>query len=132
MSGELDECNPPPSTTDTPPVFRNGRAQILATAIGEESFDDVNSSGYYRPATLSPIWASPISTPMRAAHYVNGDYFLDYFSTAVYEGPSGKFIGITCTGSLVQHESHWRSGWSICSSCRPPARRRSAISTTTS
>src|SRR5208283_2195479 len=40
-------ANPRPTTSSTPPVYRNGRATILATAIGEESFNDAKQIGYY-------------------------------------------------------------------------------------
>ncbi len=37
----------PASQTGTPPSNGFGRAMILSTAIGEESFDDANGNGFY-------------------------------------------------------------------------------------
>jgi hypothetical protein len=92
-------ANPRPSTSSTPPVFRNGRAQILATAIGEESFDDVNSTGYYQAGDPFSDLGEPYLDANESGAYKSGDYFLDYYSKGVYQGPSGKFVGITCTAS---------------------------------
>jgi hypothetical protein len=92
-------ANPRPVTSSTPPVFRNGRAQILATAIGEESFDDVNSSGYYQAGDPFSNLGEPYLDANESGAYVLGDYFLNYYNMSSYQGPSGQFIGITCTTS---------------------------------
>jgi hypothetical protein len=92
-------ANPRPGTSSTPATFRNGRAQILATAIGEESFDDVNSTGYYQAGDPFSDLGEPYLDANESGAYVKGDYFLDYYNTGAYQGPSGKFIGITCTTS---------------------------------
>ncbi len=52
-----------------------------------------------KPATRSRIWASRISTPTRAAPTCKGDHFDNYYNTGSYVGPSGSFIGITCTST---------------------------------
>ncbi len=90
-------ANPRPTTSSTPPVFRNGRAMILATAIGEESFDDVNSSGYYQAGDPFSDLGEPYLDANESGAYVKGDYFLDFYNTGVYQGPSGTFKGIICT-----------------------------------
>ena len=92
-------ANPRPTTSSTPPVFRNGRAQILATAIGEESFDDVNSSGFYQAGDPFSDLGEPYLDANESGAYVKGDYFLDYYNTGAYQGPSGQFVGITCTSN---------------------------------
>jgi hypothetical protein len=92
-------ANPIPMTTDTPPAYRNGRVQILATAIGEESFTDVNQTGYYVVGDAFSDLGEPYLDTNESGHYVSGDYFDNYFNGPAYEGPSGKFIGIICTGS---------------------------------
>jgi hypothetical protein len=93
-------ANPrPSSTTSTPKVFRNGRAEILATAIGEESFDDVNSSGFYQAGDPFSDLGEPYLDANESGAYVLGDYFLNYYNMSTYQGPSGKFVGIICTAS---------------------------------
>jgi len=92
-------ANPRPTTSSTPKVYRNGRAEILATAIGEESFDDVNSSGYYQAGDPFSDLGEPYLDANESGAYVLGDYFLNYYNMSSYQGPSGKFVGITCTAS---------------------------------
>lgn len=91
-------ANPRPTTSSTPPVFRNGRAVILATAIGEESFDDVNGSGFYQAGDPFSDLGEPYLDANESGAYVLGDYFLDFYNTGKWEGPSGSFKGITCSG----------------------------------
>jgi hypothetical protein len=92
-------ANPRPTTSSTPPVFKNGRATVLATAIGEESFDDLNSSGYYQAGDPFSDLGEPYLDANESGAYVLGDYFLDFYNTGKWEGPSGMFKGITCSGS---------------------------------
>jgi hypothetical protein len=92
-------ANPRPGTSSTPPTYRNGRVQILATAIGEESFDDVNSTGYYQSGDPFSNLGEPYLDANESGAYVKGDPFDNYFNTGSYVGPSGSFIGITCTST---------------------------------
>jgi len=91
--------NPFPTTTSTPPAFRNGRAQILATAIGEESFDDVASTGYYQAGDPFSDLGEPYLDADEQGSYKKGDPFDNYYNTGSYVVPSGSFIGITCTST---------------------------------
>jgi hypothetical protein len=91
-------ANPRPTTSSTPPVFRNGRAMILATAIGEESFDDENGSGFYEAGDPFSDLGEPYLDANESGSYVLGDYFLDFYNTGKYEIGSGTFKGITCSG----------------------------------
>jgi hypothetical protein len=92
-------ANPRPTTSSTPPVFRNGRVQILATAIGEESFDDVNQSGYYQAGDPFSDLGEPYLDANESGKYVLGDYFLNFYNAPQYEGPSGMFKGIVCSSN---------------------------------
>jgi len=92
-------ANPRPTTSATPPVFRNGRATILATAIGEESFDDVHQTGYYQAGDPFSDLGEPYLDANESGAYVLGDYFLNFYNAPQYEAPSGTFKGITCSGS---------------------------------
>lgn len=93
-------ANPRPVLADdSPPLLANGRAQVLATAIGEESFTDVHGSGFYQPGDPFQNLGDPYRDDNENGQYDLGEYFLDYFHTGKYEAGSGTFIGITCTGT---------------------------------
>jgi hypothetical protein len=94
-------ANPRPMTTDSPPVLANGRATILATAVGEESFTDVNGSGFYQAGDSFSHLGEPFLSANESTTYVSGDYFLDYNHNGQYDGPSNSFVGITCTGTTA-------------------------------
>jgi hypothetical protein len=92
-------ANPRPTTSSTPPVFRNGRATILATAIGEESFDDVHQTGYYEAGDPFSDLGEPYLDANESGAYVVGDYYYNFYNKPQWEGPSGTFKGITCSGA---------------------------------
>ncbi len=101
--------NPRPSPSDNPPSLRPGRATILGTAIGEESFTDIDGSGFYVAADPFANLGEPFRDDNEDGHYDLGKYFLDFEHTGVYVGPDGSgnpasppigtFKGITCTGT---------------------------------
>jgi hypothetical protein len=92
-------ANPRPTTADSPPVSGNGRAQILATAVGEESFTDQNASGFYQAGDPFSNLGEPFLSANETPNYILGDYFLDYNQNGKWDGPSGNFVGISCTGT---------------------------------
>jgi hypothetical protein len=92
-------ANPRPGTASTPPTNGNGRAMILATAIGEESFDDVNGNGYYDAGEPFDDLGEPYRDDNQNGAYDLGEYFLDFSQNQMRDGPSGTFKGITCTGN---------------------------------
>jgi hypothetical protein len=92
-------ANPRPTTSSTPPVYRNGRATILATAIGEESFDDVHQTGYYEAGDPFSDLGEPYLDANESGAYVSGDYYYNFYNLPTWQGPSGTFKGITCSGS---------------------------------
>ena len=93
-------ANPRPQTnSDSPPLLANGRATILATAIGEESFDDVNGDGFWESGESFQDLGEPYDDANENGQYDSGEYFLDYNHDGTRNGPSGSFVGITCTGS---------------------------------
>jgi hypothetical protein len=93
-------ANPRPMTSDTPAPKANGRAQILATAVGEESFTDDNGSGYYELGDPFSNLGEPFLSTNESGTYVLGDPFLDFNQNGKHDDASGQFVGITCTGSL--------------------------------
>jgi hypothetical protein len=84
---------------DTPPIPAAGRTTVLATAIGEESFTDVDGSGYYVQGDPFANLGEPYRDDNENGKYDLGEYFLDFLHTGVWAAPDGKFHGITCTGS---------------------------------
>jgi hypothetical protein len=82
---------------NAPPSYKNGRAQILATAIGEEYFDDKNASGFYVAGDPFSDLGEPYRDDIEYGQYDIGEHFLDFNNNGLRDGPSGKFVGITCT-----------------------------------
>jgi len=95
--------NPVPSTTDAPPSAANGRAMILATAIGEESFTDLNGSGYYVSPDPFKNLGEPFLDVNESGAYVSGDPYYNFYNASVWEGPANppEFKGIVCTGDTA-------------------------------
>jgi hypothetical protein len=84
------------------PLRAAGRAVILATTIGEESFTDLNGSGFYQAGDPFQKLGDPYEADNEQSVYQSGDYFLNYYQTPKYVDPAtannGQFQGITCTG----------------------------------
>ncbi|HEX3836501.1 MAG TPA: hypothetical protein VHW25_05995 [Steroidobacteraceae bacterium] len=96
--------NPRPTTqlasvTGVPPSNGYGRATILATAIGEESFDDANGNGFYDSTESFANLGEPYRDDNENGAYDTGEYFLDFNGNGARDLPSGQFVGITCTGT---------------------------------
>jgi hypothetical protein len=93
-------ANPRPLTnSDNPPLKANGRATILATAVGEESFTDVNGDGFWEPGEPFQDLGEPYDDANENGQYDLGEHFLDYNQNGKWDGPDGTFKGITCTGT---------------------------------
>ncbi|MBI5912660.1 MAG: hypothetical protein HY848_22240 [Betaproteobacteria bacterium] len=86
----------------------NGRVTVLARAIGEETFTDLNGNG-----TVDNIGemidANGASTDMGEAfvdYNENGirdanEPFFDFNGNGIYDGPNGKYEGLLCTGGAA-------------------------------
>jgi Big-like domain-containing protein len=96
-----DTANDPYYTTDTPTILASGRATILATAVGEESFTDVNGTGFWQSGDAFSNLGEPYRDDNENGTYDSGEYFLDFNENSRRDGPSGSFIGITCTGTTA-------------------------------
>ena len=95
-------ANPRPQTaSDSPPLLANGRATILATTIGEEWFDDANGDGFWESGETFQDLGEPYDDANENGTFDSGEYFLDYNHDGTRNGPSGSFVGITCTGSTA-------------------------------
>ena len=74
-----------------------GRATILATAVGEESFTDVNGNGVFDEGDLyndlPEAWVDSNEDNTRDAN----EPYLDFNSTGTYNNADGEFNGILCS-----------------------------------
>jgi hypothetical protein len=92
-------ADPRPQPTDSPPSKRPGRATILATAIGEESFNDINANGFYDAGEPFADLGEPYRDDNENGTYELGEKFLDFDQNQLRTPPSGTYKGITCTGN---------------------------------
>jgi hypothetical protein len=94
-------ANPRPAlNSDNPVIKAPGRTEILATAIGEESFTDTNGNGFYDNGEAFANLGEPYRDDNENGTYDLGEYFLDFNHNGVRDAGDGAFKGITCTGSL--------------------------------
>jgi hypothetical protein len=126
-SVDWTSSNPRPSPSSDPPSLRPGRAVILATAIGEESFTDIDGSGFYVSSDPFSNLGEPYRDDNENGMYDLGEYFLDFTHTGVYVPPDGSgnpasppvgtFRGITCvttgTGPSTVATSCTSTPWAI-------------------
>ena len=97
-------ANPRPQlTSDTPALLAAGRAKILATAIGEESFTDVNASGFWQTGDPYDHLGEPYRDDNENGQYDSGEYFLDYNQNGKWDAgvSTDPFVGITCSGTTA-------------------------------
>jgi hypothetical protein len=74
----------------------DGRIPLLATAIGEESFNDANSNGAFDAGETWSDAPEPFEDDARTGVYALGDYFVDFNSNGSYDAPDGNFNGVLC------------------------------------
>lgn len=103
--GPTSLTNPVTPNPPTVPYIGAGRGMILATTIGEESFDDKNGTGYYVTGENFADLGEPYRDDNENGSYDLGEYFLDFANTGAYKGPSGSFIGITCTSTSCTQDT---------------------------
>lgn len=74
-----------------------GRATILATAVGEESFTDINGNGVFDEGDLyndlPEAWVDSNEDNTRDAN----EPYLDFNNTGIYDTADGEFNGILCS-----------------------------------
>ncbi len=93
-------ANPRPlMNSDTPALKADGRATILATAIGEESFTDTNGNGYWDTGEPFVDLGEPYDDANENGMFDSGEYFLDFNQSSTRDAGDGTFKGITCTGA---------------------------------
>jgi len=84
--------------TGYPPLLEAGRATVLATTIGEESFTDINGSGFWQTGDPFVNLGDPWRDDNENGVYDSGEYYLDFVQSGHWQAGSGSFVGITCTG----------------------------------
>jgi hypothetical protein len=89
----------PQTTDDSPPLKAAGRVTILATAIGEEYFTDTNRDGFWESGEPFQDLGEPYEDDNENGTFDAPEYYLDYNHNGKWDGPSGSFVGITCTGT---------------------------------
>lgn len=92
-------ANPRPTTASVPPAKAAGRITVMATAIGEEFFNDANGNGYYDLGETFSDLGEPFRDDNENGAYEVGEYFLDFNKDGVRNPGTGKFKGITCSGT---------------------------------
>lgn len=98
-AGPDDQC----SVIGSEGASRAGRSAVLVTAIGEESFTDLNGDGRFDPneqfADLPEAFRDDDSDGTRDLdpQFRNGgEEFLDFNNNGSYDGGDGLFTGILC------------------------------------
>ncbi|MBS0417488.1 MAG: hypothetical protein JSR66_07225 [Proteobacteria bacterium] len=92
-------ANPRPDTSSVPPASGTGRVMVLATAIGEEFFNDANSNGFYDSGEAFADLGEPYRDDNQNGAYAVGEYFLDFNKNSTRDPGDGTFKGITCTAT---------------------------------
>ena len=92
--------------------LQNGRSPLLVSAIGEESFVDVNSNGIFDDPDNHVPPFDDLGEPFlnETEHYTGnpavavydaGDQYIDFNSDGVRNGPDGEFHGVLCMRSAT-------------------------------
>ncbi len=76
----------------------NGRSTIIATAIGEESFVDVNGNGIFDGVDTWSDLAEAFRDDDEDDVYDPGEFFLDFNQDQVRSPGDGQFNGLLCLG----------------------------------
>lgn len=84
--------------TSSEPRPINGRSTILATAIGEETFVDINGSGVFDGVDTWSDLQEAFRDDNENGVFDSGEFFLDFNSDGVQSPPDTKFNGLLCAG----------------------------------
>jgi hypothetical protein len=75
---------------------RKGRSTVLAYAIGEESFVDLNGNGAFDPGETWTDLPERFRDDNGNGVHDPGEFFYDFNNNGVYDGPDGLFNGVLC------------------------------------
>jgi len=81
------------------PAGQEGRVTILATAIGEDSFADANSNGFFDAGETFADLGEPFRDDNENGVRDGTEPFFDFNNSGTYESGDGAFSGVTCTGT---------------------------------
>ena len=74
----------------------NGRSSLLATAIGEESFNDANGNGSFDNGETFTDLGERYLDSNENNTYDAGEPIYDFNNNSAHDGPDGKFNGVLC------------------------------------
>ena len=77
----------------------DGRVTILATAIGEDSFTDQNSNGFFDTGEPFADLGEPFRDDDENDTHDLGEPFFDFNNDGVFDTGDSTFSGVTCTGT---------------------------------
>ncbi|PXV67872.1 hypothetical protein C8D93_105229 [Sinimarinibacterium flocculans] len=83
----------------------NHRVTLLATAIGEESFTDINGDGRYDAGEPFLDEGEAFRDDNENGVRDGNEPFLDFNDNGVYDGPSGSFTGVLCDSGCDSRSS---------------------------
>ncbi len=84
--------------TSSMPRPTNGRSTILATAIGEETFVDINSNGIFDGNDTWTDLAEAYRDDNENRSYDLGEFFMDFNRDGLHSPGDGQFNGLLCVG----------------------------------
>lgn len=84
------------SSNPRPSGARPGRSTILATAIGEESFNDQNGNGTFDNGETFVDLGERYRDDNENGAYDPGEVIYDFNNNSTRDGPDGKFNGVLC------------------------------------
>ncbi len=82
--------------TSQNPRPANGRASLLATAIGEETFTDANGNGIFDDPDSFVDLDEPFRDDNENGGYDVGEFFLDFDNSSSFTTGDGQFNGLLC------------------------------------
>ncbi len=82
--------------TSQNPRVSDHRVTLLATAIGEESFTDINGDGRYDSGESFTDLGEAFIDSNESGARDGGEVFVDFNSSGTFNAPSGNFTGVLC------------------------------------
>jgi hypothetical protein len=111
--------------TSQEPRPADGRVTVLATAIGEESFSDLNGNGFYDATDLFTIATDDLAEAWLDIdeddiYDVATEEFFDFNSNSIHDAGDGIYSGSLCsedaaaTGDCTEDLVHVRGSFTMC------------------
>ena len=93
----------------SPPNPLNGHVTVLATVIGQESFDDLDGNGLYNPGEPFINLPEPfIDRNSNGVYDATGEFYIDADDNNSYSGSNGVWDGPGCTQpGCLQRKTLW-------------------------